>query len=266
MRIRYTLALSGLAAIGVFSIGFKAGRDWSVPIPAPAETAAMTRAEFDQRAADFIRTHGEQLDQSIGQYHADQARLKQDQGRQTIRDHHRDIYDDAEMPSVGNSTGDVTIVEFFDYRCPYCKASASVVEHLLATDPNIRVVWRDMPILGEDSVYLAHLALAAAEQGRYREFYTAVFAKLPGHASRNQADEAIRSGGFDPQQLEAASHSGKIEAIIKRNLDLARSIQIGGTPGWIIGDQLVSGALTEDRLTQLVTEQRKRASDTGSHS
>jgi protein-disulfide isomerase len=260
MRLRYQAILAGAAAVTVFAAGLLVGRSQIAAVAAvmPSVAApAVNAAEFDRLAQDYIRNHGGEIDQAVQQFHTDQARHKQDALRETVHERHHDLADDPDLPSAGNPQGDVTIVEFFDYRCPYCKASASAVEQLLANDKNVRMVWRDLPILGEESVYLSHLALAAAEHGRYQEFYGAVFGKLSGHAPRLEIDAVVREAGFDPVSLDAESHTDKIESIIKRNLDLARTIELRGTPVWVIGDQPIPGAMTPEHLAQLVADQRK---------
>lgn len=256
--MNYRYALVGAGIVGAFAAGYIAGHRPGATA-APAE--ALTRADFDQLASDFITDHGELLDHAIADHRNAQVHAKLEMARQTLAARHHDVYDDPDMPSAGAAGADVTIVEFFDYRCPYCKSSAPAIEHLLQTDPGVRVIWRDLPILGDESVYLSHLALAAGACGRYREFHAAVFAALSGHAKRDEIDRVVQSAGFDPAQLEAESHTPAIEATIQRNLDLAKAIGVNGTPAWVIGDQLIPGALTADRLAEQITDLRRHEPD-----
>jgi protein-disulfide isomerase len=164
---------------------------------------------------------------------------------------------DPQTPVGGNREGDVTVVEFFDYRCPYCKRSAPQVAALVQTDGNVRLVYKEWPILGPESVFAARAALAAHRQGKYIEFHDLVM----GQQRFTEASVIAAAGtvGLDIEQLRVDMQAPGVGAYLDENMRLARSLGITGTPAFIIGDQLVRGAATLERMQALVAETRSRA-------
>jgi len=271
MRVRSFLIAAGVVA--TFVGGYIVGQTFQTPSNPPASLPDRPAVEamidgyltahpaaIEARVSDYIDRHGEQVEQAVLKAHAGLDRLRREHGQEVVATRHAEIFDDPATVSLGDPKGDVTLVEFFDYRCPYCKADAPVIDKLLAGDPHLRIVLREMPILGRDSVYLAHLALAAGQQGRYHEFYTAVFAGLVGHAERKEVDQAVRAAGFEPETLYAASQTPEIEAAIKHDLDLAKAIGATGTPTWLVGNSIITlgpGDPPEKQLANYVELARK---------
>lgn len=167
------------------------------------------------------------------------------------------LFNDAADPVRGNPRGDVTIVEFFDARCPYCKRLHVEMAELLRRDRNIRVVMKDIPILGPQSVVASRALLAAQRQGKYVELHDALM-RLRGEPT----DAAIRSealrAGIDAARLFRDMEDAAIQQRLDTNLRLARSLQIEGTPALVIGDKLIPGAVSAAQLEQLVAEERQR--------
>ena len=152
-----------------------------------------------------------------------------------------EIYNDPEALVAGNPQGDITIVEFFDYNCPYCRGVASVLDELIQTDPNIRLVYKEFPILGPNSTFAARAALAARNQGKYLDFHSAMM------MGRRVADESTvlefaRIVGLDIDLLKTDMEDPAIGAILQRNLSLAEALQIRATPTFVIADEIYSGA------------------------
>lgn len=167
------------------------------------------------------------------------------------------ILNDPEAPTAGNPRGDVTIVAFLDYNCPFCKTSAADLERIVRTDGKIRLVYKDWPILSESSVYGARLALAAKFQGRYDSVHKALM-NIPGrNAGEEKMLEAVKKSGVDMVRLEAdLSANGKtIAALLQRNLAQAQSIGLDGTPTYLIGPFRTS-TLDFDGFRQVVAEAR----------
>ncbi|WP_380056271.1 DsbA family protein [Falsihalocynthiibacter sp. SS001] len=162
---------------------------------------------------------------------------------------------DPNAPVLGNPDGDVTVVEFFDYNCPYCKQAGKAVEELIASDPNVRVVYREWPILSEGSVFASRAALASREQGKYEEFHWELMAQ------RGRLDEAsvlkvAEKVGLDIDQLKADMESPEVEEHISTTNSLAKTLGFGGTPSFIIGDELVPGMIELTAMQQLVEAAR----------
>jgi protein-disulfide isomerase len=169
----------------------------------------------------------------------------------------QEIFDDPATPVGGNPKGDVSVVEFFDYRCPYCKQVEPSLEALIKEDRQLRVVYKEMPVLGQASTIASKAALAARNQGKYDEFHRAMM------NTKGQIDEAVvykvaGSVGLDVDRLKKDMASPEVEKAIKANLDLAEALDIRGTPGFVIGEEIVPGAVDLGTLKQLIADARKK--------
>ena len=156
---------------------------------------------------------------------------------------------------AGATKGDVVLVEFFDYACPYCRKSNADVARLLKADPRIKLVWREWPVLGPDSQEAAENSLAAARKGRFRAFHDALFAL--GRPNEATLAQARKAAGLTDSDLAAV---GKAEAVaeLSKNYDLARGLGATGTPAFVVGDRVLQGAVGYEALKQAVAEARKR--------
>ncbi len=150
---------------------------------------------------------------------------------------------------AGAADGDVVLVEFFDYACGYCRASNPDVERLLAEDPRLKVVWREFPVLGPESEQAAVASLAAAEAGRFREFHDTLFAA--GRPTEASIAAALARAGVAPAALTEA-----YRAELERNFEIARSIGASGTPTFVVGDQILQGAVGYEALKDAIAEAR----------
>jgi len=155
---------------------------------------------------------------------------------------------------LGNPRGSVTLIEFSDYACTYCRQSANDVAALVAADPSLRVVIREYPILAPESVDAARMALAAAQQGRYASFHDAMFRLGPPNADTIAA--AATEAGVDLAQARAAIASGVFDAHLQANGQLAAQVGISGTPGWIVGDRALNGAVGREKISEAIEEAR----------
>ena len=153
----------------------------------------------------------------------------------------------------GAEKPDVTLVEFFDYACPYCKASNPVIERLLQEDKSVRVVYRELPILGPDSVTAARLSLAASKAGRFAQFHDALWAA--GRPSAETLASASQSAGIPAQPAESAD----IEAELKKNFELAGQLGATGTPLFIVGNRVINSAVSYEELKKAVEDARTKS-------
>ena len=149
----------------------------STPSVQPFEPAEVEAIEKVLR--DYLLEHPEILVEALNVYETQRREAELAQQRRAVIENLDALQNDPDSPSLGNPDGDVVLVEFFDYRCPYCKVTAPRIQHLLATDPGLRVVMKELPILSEESVGAARAALAAAKQGRYEAFHFALM-EQPG--------------------------------------------------------------------------------------
>ena len=170
------------------------------------------------------------------------------------------ILNDPEVPVSGNPKGDLTIVAFLDYNCPFCKKAEPDLTRLVKADGRIRLVHKDWPILGDASVYGAQLALAAKYQGRYDEVHRALMA-IPGRKiPKERMLEAVAASGVDVARLEEdrKAHQAEIAALLQRNLDQADALGLQGTPVFLIGQLKVAAALDYDGFKQAVAQARAK--------
>jgi len=173
-----------------------------------------------------------------------------------LNDRRSEIFDDPSTPVGGNPRGDVTIVEFFDYRCPYCKQVLPSLQTLLKEDQKLRFVYKEMPVLGPQSVTAAHAALAAQQQGKYEAFHNAMMA-TKGQITDDTVYKVAGSVGLDVGRLKQDMSTPEVEKSLKANLALADALNIRGTPGFIVGKHIVPGAVDLDSLRNMVADARK---------
>ena len=182
-------------------------------------------------------------------------RLDPAQFRRQAAAHRDELLRDPESPVGGNRDGDVTVVEFFDYRCGYCIAMAPRLETLLDADRGLRFVYKEWPILGPMSEYAARAALAARRQGRYQDFHAALM-RLRGRLTEATVLDAARRLGLDPERLREDMKSPEIDRALDDNRALAAELGITGTPAFVIGDRLVPGAVPLGELKAAVAAAR----------
>jgi protein-disulfide isomerase len=168
---------------------------------------------------------------------------------------------DLHTPFAGRPDADVTVVEFLDFNCPYCRKAAATLNQLLAADRKVRVLYKDWPIFGGVSVYAARAALAAEWQGRYLAAHD-ILIDNPGRlASEAQVRDRLTVAGVDLARLDhdLAAHRPAIDAILARNADEARALGFTGTPGLIVGAYIAPGALSLEDLRTLLSATRQPA-------
>ncbi|MGE0260857.1 MAG: DsbA family protein [Alphaproteobacteria bacterium] len=179
----------------------------------------------------------------------------QAQRAKTLAERRQEIFEDPNAPVAGNPKGDVTLVEFFDYRCPYCKQVAPSIEALLGDDKQLRVVYKEFPVLGPDSVTAARAALAARKQGKYEALHQALMG-MKGQINEAAILGAAKSVGIDVERLKRDMAAPEIDQMLKANHQLAAALDINGTPGFVIGDEVVPSAVGIDTLRQLIATAR----------
>ena len=156
---------------------------------------------------------------------------------------------------LGNPTGSVTLVEFSDYACTYCRQSVADIDALIAANPDLRVVMREYPILTPESVDAARMAFAAAQQGKYAKFHAAMF-RL-GLSSAATIEAAAKEAGVDLALAKSAIDSGVFDAQLHANVEMASQLGISGTPGWVIGDQALTGAVGREAIGEAIEAARR---------
>ena len=223
----------------------------------PALNKAQAK-EIDALIHDYIVGHPEVIMESL-QAAQDKADADRHAAAESALGKHSDaLLHDPTSPVMGNPDGDTTLVEFFDYRCPYCKSSASTVTDLIKSDPRLRVVMKEFPVLGPESTYASRVALVAARHGKYAEFHEMVLGfkgKLDDAATLDLAAKV----GLDAKEIKAEATDPKLDAIIQANIDLAHALAIDGTPTFVIGKFIIPGAATMDDLKLAVANARQKS-------
>jgi protein-disulfide isomerase len=180
-----------------------------------------------------------------------------DKAAQALSTRRREIFEDPDTPVAGNPNGDVSLVEFFDYRCPYCKQVEPSLEALLGEDRQLRLVYKEFPVLGPESVTASKAALAARKQGKYDAFHRALMT-LKGQINDTAVYKTAESVGVDVDRLKRDMAMPEIARALKANTELADALDIRGTPGFIVGNEIVPGAIDLAGLKQLIATARKK--------
>jgi protein-disulfide isomerase len=231
----------------------------SLALGGRAFAQSFTDAQREEIVAilrEALRRDPSLLRDAFAAIQAQEERDRVEAQRAAIATQRAALFGNAEDPVRGNPRGDVTIVEFFDVRCPYCKRLHEDMAALLGRDRNLRVVMKDMPILGPQSVVAARALLAAQRQGRYGELHDALMRGRGEPTEATIRTEAQRVG-LDVARLFRDMEDPAIQRRLDATLALARALQIEGTPALVIGDTLVPGAVPLAQLERLVAEARQ---------
>ena len=224
------------AAGGILAGGLAVALYYGVRVPSREETEAIVH--------NYILDHGEILPKAM-------ERLEQRQAASAVTRQRAVLERPWHGAWAGAANGDVVLVEFFDYACSFCRASNPDVERLIREDPRLKVVWRELPVLGPDSQAAAYVSLGAARQGRFRQFHDRMFAL--GRPTESVVAQAVRETGVGRE-----AESAEARAELARNIELARSIGATGTPTFVIGDQVLQGAVGYDALRAAIATARAR--------
>ena len=223
----------------------------------PARAAEFTpaqRAEIVQILRDALKQDPSILRDAVSAMQADEGNRQQAASRAAIAAAGKALNDPAD-PVGGNPKGDVTIVEFFDTRCPYCRKLEPSMAALLARDHGVRLVYKDMPILGTASMLGSKALLAAQKQGGYEKLRDAIMA-APPDTTKPMIQAAAQRLGLDWPRLEHDMDDPSIAARLQANIKLAQSLGVEGTPALVIGGELIPGAIELPEMLQAVTKAR----------
>jgi protein-disulfide isomerase len=226
-----------------------------------AQSQGLTDAQkkdVEALIGEYLRAHPEVILESV------RAMQEREQAAQTLRQQQSllsrrtDIERDPASPVIGNPNGDVTVTEFFDYRCGYCKAVLPSIQQLLKDDPNVRYVMKELPILSPESRIAAQLALAVwkNEPKRYLDLHTRLMA-AQGDFSERRIFAIAKDAGVDVERAKRTMNTPDIDQALAANMELAQNLGINGTPAFVVGKQLAPGAIDYDALKRLVAEARK---------
>jgi protein-disulfide isomerase len=239
-----------------------------VLVAGPASNKAFAQAETltpAQRQAvedvvgDYLRKNPEIVVEAINILRNREQASEAADTRNVIAARGSELFNDEATPVAGNPDGDVTLVEFFDYRCGYCKRVFPTVNKLIEDDGNIRFVYKEFPILGPASVYAARAALASHGQGKYREFHDALMA-AKGAMNEDRVLRIADAVGLDRGKLleDMNRNEAEYDRVFARNRDLAQALKIIGTPAFVAGDVVVRGAADYASMKNVIAQVRSK--------
>ena len=228
--------------------------------PAPQSFSIDQRHEIETIVKNYLVAHPEVLQDVMDALDKQQKQADAEKARMTIKDHKGIIFSSPHQVVLGNPQGNVTMVEFFDYNCGYCKRALPDMLTLLKTDSNLKFVLKEFPVLGPGSVEAAHVAVAARMQDpsgkKYIEFHQKLLGGR-GPADKEHALAVAREVGFDIPRLEKDMNSDEVKTTIDENMSLADALGINGTPSYVVGEQVLVGAVGLDELRAKIEAERK---------
>lgn len=264
---RTSRKLIGWSVAALLFVG--AGGAWYMIDPgfqrARAQSDIVTEApddEFGQRVRDYLLANPEVIVEAMQTLEARRQQAEESETQSVLDARADDVFNDPESPVGGNPDGDVTMVEFFDYNCPYCRQVAPVLVDAEADDPELRIVYKEFPILGPGSIFAAKAALAADRQGRYVEFHKAMM-NASGRVDETLTLSIAEEAGLDIERLKQDMRDPAVQAEIDVNIELAQALRINGTPAFVIGDEILRGATDLETMTRLIEEARRDGKATG---
>lgn len=252
MQHRFSKTILSFSALTLLG-GFLA------PQALAAETAfnAAQKEEIGKIVRDYILENPSIVFEAADKFKAQQEAEGAKKAEASIKEN-LEFLTRADAPAAGNPKGDVTIVEFFDYNCGYCRKALSDIQSVLKTDPNVRVVFKEMPILGPSSKTAALWALAANRQGKYFDFHVAVM-DHKGPKEEAELEKIAKTVGLDLKKLKEDIASESVQEELNKDVEIARQIGVQGTPAFIVGTSFIPGYVGEDGLKKAIEEARSKA-------
>ena len=225
----------------------------------PARAADFTdaqKSQIDTVIHDYLMKNPKVMIESLEKYQSDQKDAEAGKFKDKVGQY-KTFLTAKDAPFAGNPNGNVTMTEFFDYNCGYCKHAVDDVKNLLDQDKNVRVVFIDFPILSESSGDAARYALAAQKQGKYYDYHLKLM-KYPGEKNEAAYRSIAKDLNLDWDKLAKDADSDAVKATIGKNMEVARDLGINGTPAFIVGDQLIPGYIGVQNMKELVADARKK--------
>lgn len=227
--------------------------------PQAASAQSMSRDDIEKIVREYIIKHPEVLEEAMNELSKRQAAAEAEKHQVTIAKNADTIFNSPRGVTIGNKDGDVTFVEFFDYNCGYCKRAMADMMEIMKGDPKLKVVLKEFPVLSQGSVEAAQVAVAVRMQDPTGKKYLDFHQKLlggRGAADKARAMAAAKEAGLDMAKLEKDLGSAEVKATLEENLKLAESLGMNGTPSYVIGKQVVIGAVGVDSLKEKIATAR----------
>ena len=245
-----------------FDIRTLAAATFALALAAPASAQSFShdqRGEIEKIVREYLLSNPQLLQEVMTELEKRQALAEVEKHRAAIKEHAEIIFDSPRQVTLGNPKGDVTFVELFDYNCGYCKRAMTDMLDLMKADPKIKVVLKEFPVLGEGSTQAAQVAVAVRMQDKTGKKYLEFHQKLltgRGQADRARALAVAKEVGLDMARLEKDLKSDEIDATLAESMKLAEALGLNGTPSYVIGNDVVIGAVGLDALGRKIEAAR----------
>jgi len=226
-----------------------------LPAPSRAQTFSDTqRSEIEKIIKQYLIAHPEVLEEASSELEKRKQAAEAEKAKTEIASHAQTLFYSPRQVTIGNTKGDVTLVEFFDYNCGYCKRALADLTTIMKQDPKLRVVLKEFPVLGPGSVEAAKVAVAVRMQDSGNKYFDFHLRLLGGRGQADQARalQAAKEAGFDMARIQKDMNSDEVKASIEENMKLAEALSLNGTPSYVIGQEVVVGAVGLDALKQKV--------------
>jgi protein-disulfide isomerase len=221
-------------------------------------TGGRSPASFEAQTREYLLDNPEVVVEALQLLEQRRQAAEANELEAVVAGRRDELFNDPEAPASGNPDGDVTLVEFFDYNCPYCRKATPLINQALKADPGLKFVYKEWPILGGGSEFAARAALASRKQGSYAEFHAALMA-YSGSISQSSTLAVAEQVGLDIERLKRDMEEPSVTAAIERNRRLADELRITGTPAFVVGTHIIRGLVDLGTLQQFIAEARTQA-------
>ncbi|MCH2037787.1 MAG: DsbA family protein [Rickettsiales bacterium] len=225
-------------------------------------SGTMSEELINQKIAEYIRKNPQVIIESLNAWQREQQEAQRRKAIDTIKEKTSELHNNPTSPFVGNPDGDIVVVEFFDYNCGFCKRVLPSIDQLLQEDSNVKIVFKEYPILSENSRLIARYGLAVnqIDPSKYFDFHSAMMT-ASGSQSESSLLKLVETLGIDPEKAKQEANGVEVNRQLIATNELGRSIGVSGTPAFIIGNRLVPGAVQYDQLKNIIAEERAKMAE-----
>jgi protein-disulfide isomerase len=245
--------LAGVAVVALVTAGI-----FLIPKNESATAAGVDRAEVETIVKEYILANPDVLIESLNKYQEKQQQDQMANAKKSVEAAQEDIKNNKTSPFAGNEDGDVTVVEFFDYNCGYCKHAFPSIAKLLEADKKVKVIFKELPILGPNSEIAARAALAVhfLDNDKYLPFHQKLM-EFTGQKTEESIYALVKETGLDVEKVKEEAKSERVTKEITEVRNFAKSVNVNGTPAFIVGKQFIPGAIDAEGLKKAVEDARK---------
>jgi protein-disulfide isomerase len=229
----------------------------SIALQGQEAATISSRADVEEIVREYILQHPEVLMQSVRAFQERDRLAAQHRSNAAVAANRNELFGDPASPVTGPADAEIAIVQFFDYKCGYCRRVSPTLSKLLEGHKNVRVIFKELPILGPESHVASRAALAAAKQGAYGGFHQRLIS-LNAPITPAIIEDIGQQLGLDVEKLKSDMSSQEIEAILAQNQRLANAIGVQSTPSFVIGNELITGAVDLTRFEELISKNSSR--------